>query len=1133
MPLANSYCPFCGIILLPDPYWESPPSSQAQPRPWYTEARGIYPTDIPGSVGLTGLGIIQARKNLCASSESHRSYIGEDIDALDVWRISELSDHRWCLAFHDSCWNILLLRLGIRDTNPLHIEATILRTLFHQLCSTPCPKGSVFKLGHDYGGAAKTHVRFGPIKPIDLSSEYYADPYAIPSISAIEANIQPHLGSETGVSLPVEDTSRAFALFQSNQIPALFRSLEDTSKVICANSLKPCVHAFKKLPAELVSEILSYLSFAELLTLRLVCRDFALIATTGVFSQSYWRGRFCIGQEMDFLSLKLTTARNWAKIFQGTRISLKKSLSLINRKRVRSLLEPIAALCDLEAVLRSGPHGYVWCPTQNPAAFQCPDGATSEFPVSLQIGDSYSGHPWNPKKDGPIDKGCRQLFYRSQSLYFPHQPTERRIGVSIIKLGAKSFISGINFHGSTSRVIGYRIPSSEEWVQMPPASELREIGMAFCGEGLTGVVFAFENSSSDWVGDKQSREVTFGRLTIPETGSWWPHLLAGLDNFKIVLLALGKTSNRPLNEVTDAFDIQSVLWAPHPPNEKDVKCSHLLPLSESPGPFDRLMNIDFGGPKGVHLGRLTRLTFHMAALDSRLPLTGIEVFLSDGHSFLCGSGNDCKLTLFIEGSKGERIDRIDILEESSRYHLVKDLSGLQISTNFGRSVSFAPLRSRIKNSVKSLPDLPPGSFITGLISMNQHFRTQFTRIGYQAQQNVEQSGLYQRTDIMDHDCHHVPRNQVLYDDAFSCYTGGGRLRDYQTYATLKNVRKIQASIDIEGLSRFSNCISGLKIEYFDHPSPAVLGQWSKESDSFELSRGEKVQSLTIRITTMGFNDERPGMKLGQVTAIQIETTHSRSMTFKSTQEVTTPARFLDHQGLQDNYHSDPESGDEIVAISWILNACYDRLRAVFSVNPYRPAPVSVPERAPPFDQIQRLYFTRYNGDDDDWETVVAAEAFFRDQAITGIVFIYPSGKRAKIGRLDDTILCQTVHFPSDSRVVGVWITHTDCEMRNIEFALESKEQSALSTVSLPSEPLPESDITVPGETLRRKVWYQPGTPAESYHLHSTTMAYDEIYPPPSRSRLVGISLNCQDTSCARPGALYELEPNLVIPRGLS
>lgn len=377
---------------------------------------------------------------------------------------------------------------------------------------------------------------------------------------------------------------------------------------------------------------------------------------------------------------------------------------------------------------------------------------------------------------------------------------------------------------------------------------------------------------------------------------------------------------------------------------------------------------------------------------------------------------------------------------------------------------------------------------------------------------------------MDQDCHLVPNDQIRYEETFSCYIGNGRFKDYQTYATLRNVRKIQASKGIRGRSRSSDCISGLKIEYFDHPSPAVLGQWVEESDSFEFSRDEKVQSLTIRLTPMGFNGHRPGMKLGQVAAIQIETTYSRSVTFKSTQERSTPAEFLHRQSLVDHYHSGSDSGEEIVAISWILNSLYDRVRAVSSVNTNRPAPVSVPERPPPSDRIQKLYFTRYSSENGDRETVVATEAFFRDQAITGIIFIYPSGKRAKIGGFDDAAFHQTVHFPPDSRVVGISVTDTEYEIRNIEFELELNGEPALARFSLPLQPLPGSGDTLPGETLWRRVWYQPATSAESYHLHSTPSAYDEIHTPPSRSRLVGISLDCQDT--LRAGALYELEPNL-------
>lgn len=65
--------------------------------------------------------------------------------------------------------------------------------------------------------------------------------------------------------------------------------------------------------------------------------------------------------------------------------------------------------------------------------------------------------------------------------------------------------------------------------------------------------------------------------------------------------------------------------------------------------------------------------------NSPLPLTGIEVFHSGGHSFLCGARSGCELSLFIEGSKGEYIDRIDVFEENSQDNLEKALGGLQHS----------------------------------------------------------------------------------------------------------------------------------------------------------------------------------------------------------------------------------------------------------------------------------------------------------------------------------------------------------------------------------------------------------------------------------------------------------------------
>lgn len=60
----NVYCPFCGVILLPDPYFDKP---EIPVRPWYAEVRGIYATDTPVSnIAITGLGLVWCRNRLNA-----------------------------------------------------------------------------------------------------------------------------------------------------------------------------------------------------------------------------------------------------------------------------------------------------------------------------------------------------------------------------------------------------------------------------------------------------------------------------------------------------------------------------------------------------------------------------------------------------------------------------------------------------------------------------------------------------------------------------------------------------------------------------------------------------------------------------------------------------------------------------------------------------------------------------------------------------------------------------------------------------------------------------------------------------------------------------------------------------------
>ena len=101
----------------------------------------------------------------------------------------------------------------------------------------------------------------------------------------------------------------------------------------------------------------------------------------------------------------------------------------------------------------------------------------------------------------------------------------------------------------------------------------------------------------------------------------------------------------PSQGVMDSSGVQSHLWTLHPPRQEDRTISALLPSQPSRA-FEPRINIDFGGSRGLLLGSLTRLVFHMAS--SPYPLIGIEIFYSDGKSVLFGSNSGCEISFFCQ-----------------------------------------------------------------------------------------------------------------------------------------------------------------------------------------------------------------------------------------------------------------------------------------------------------------------------------------------------------------------------------------------------------------------------------------------------------------------------------------------------
>ncbi|GLA27474.1 hypothetical protein AnigIFM63326_004683 [Aspergillus niger] len=886
--VSNVYCPFCGVILLPDPYWDEPGA-----RPWYAQVRGIYSTN-PGvdHIKTTGVGIVRGRKSLHAPLDSNRVYGDVAPDDLDEWRLCERSDSQWCFGFHESCWKLLILRLQHgRVESPSLTDVAIAEMVFYQLYCTPCLEGSIFHFGHNYAGAAQTHRIRGRIQPVDLDCHIYADPCAI---------------SET---------------------------------------------------------------------------------------------------------------QDWFKLFFATRASLNAATpSLVNRKRIRDLLEPMASLVDLDFIFRRGPGGLDYFP----APMRGNDFTLVDIEAGPQLAKVvgyFSGQLAYNDEDCPLQEGCRVLYRNAQPFMFPQEKHRRRIGISTVKIGARRFISGINLFPSdegncVGRLIGYRDPGTETCIDVPKNLSIKAFRVAFCSEGLMGIQLQYGNSASScWLGDSNGPGMAQGTLQISERLNQY-HLLADVDRFKIVSIGLTDTTDahqeslhRSPSDVKDSLRAHSQLWPPHAPMYEGLFVSLLLP-PEPPRAFEPLSNMDFGGPEGRYLMSLTRLDFHVTSYPH--PLIGLGYHYADGRSVFFGSTGGCAISIPINGPDGERISGVSIVEDNRDFVQSEGLGGLQVSTNYGRSVILAPLCYRLKASITPIPSLPLGHHITGFVAHQKTYGTQFIQLGIQSQFC---DGPPTIPHIIDRECHQVPDDQIRYDEKFSHFINSTNPGNYQTYASLKGIRKIQASAGISGWSRPPKGISGLKLEYYNHPSPAIVGQWMKElKDGFDISPNEEIQSVTVWITPLGFSAESPGLEVGQVAAIRFETTCARSVTFRSPHPHPFPAAGMIRNEYQRCFDED------LTAISWIFNESSDRVRAVNSPHKNRRPQILVPEVSPPFDHVRKLYFETRN-DNTTPERIVSVEAYFRGHAIIGLLFVYTSGLMASTGDID-TDSRKAVHIARDGDIVG-------------------------------------------------------------------------------------------------------------------
>ncbi|KAE8378056.1 hypothetical protein BDV26DRAFT_262432 [Aspergillus bertholletiae] len=705
----NQYCALCGVVLLCEELEETPDTR----RPWYAEVRAVAKED-HGDCFMTGVGFLDSRDILCAPLDEELDYL--NALQLDDVELMHTESNLHGFGLHDSCWMLLQDRLWhMIDSDK------IAQSLYDQLYCTPSPLQSSLSFGHDYGGAKRWQMVYEMPMPEDMPLLLQADPYAIPLLETLEENApdMPH-GRE------------------SQAIYATSSSIVNTG--YC--------NTFGRLSLELFHEIVSYLSVPELLDLKCTSRELTERVIFSSLPQSYWKRQFARGHDMGFLFPDLEQPRDWFRLYRGTVSILRgkgqspERLSLLNRKRICALLEPMACVVDADIGRSKEPRGR----RANYLEFSSGRWLVSEGLTQWRAENIYTAYINTEPEFLP--HGCHVPRYRISA--FPHtMPRGGEIKISTVLLGARVFISGVSYHCqdpqvTTEQGIGYGELTGQITINVPHGATSNQIEVAFCPEGLRGIRFHFgENTISEWVGDTRDEQMAYGVLQVPHSASGIYHLFAGTDAYKLTALGTIHDESRDDTSSSSPFyqdyplDLtlpDSYLWQSNRPNRENLRLFQFQ--TDNIGtPYRPLMNIDFGGPDGKWLDSLISMEVYVSSYFS--PILGMAFNYTDKRSQFgtCTSGT--KMTYGIDGPGGERIT--DIVGWTTGFNDSSCIYSLTAITNRNREMEFEPdyhgdgSSSPIQPDSRYLHEHPRGSIITGFVATQSWEKTHFVELGVQFQ----------------------------------------------------------------------------------------------------------------------------------------------------------------------------------------------------------------------------------------------------------------------------------------------------------------------------------------------------------------------------------------------------------------
>ncbi|KAK4243852.1 hypothetical protein C7999DRAFT_17857 [Corynascus novoguineensis] len=667
-------CPICGWII-----YDGEGSVS-----WMNQFRGLY--SCADGIVLTGVGLYTdpGRGAFIAPSDptarwDDPDYTNPDEDQFGAMKQCEING-RHGFVFHDACWSLL--------ERAFHPAPVLHKRIFEVCDSLPfVMAGDSMNWGHDYGGLAilmdSTHFfpweeRFADREFPDgwFNTPFSADPITVSEVDEIL--------TESPTCTP--PSSKDILL---------------TGSVAVLSGNDP----FNSLPAELCSAIAAYLPTRDVLNARCASRSFWHVFN----SQQFWASRFRGNSDRSWLFESQDhkyAVRDWRWLYRRT-VDGRIGQALRNRKRIWNLIQNLAIILELcwnELPSELSPLWQPFPPEENRTWLIVGGSLRDELPNFTQL--QYD---------------CRR--HRTQQVAIPENIS--KISASISRVGNLRYIAGISLTTTTGEVVrlGYRDPS-ERSVQL--SGDLAGFNLAVGSGGIHALqcIDRGTREPTAWLGYPDGAPRT-ERLAV---GTRIIALEVGFDGFRMVRIAVApqqsQISRAPWND--DNKLRCSAIWYPDvPPLSLDLNEDFFLPLQNYTWGFRPLFWSCFGGPGGIHLAHLTKISAGLWSGLIRLDFSFDREVPAECQSF--GRHEDSEygegVEFPIDGPGGELIDAVEIWQ---RYPLEDDdadewflqegeLAWLKIRTNRGRTWEFGKkkLNRQSHSIVKREIVAAPGTVITG------------------------------------------------------------------------------------------------------------------------------------------------------------------------------------------------------------------------------------------------------------------------------------------------------------------------------------------------------------------------------------------------------------------------------------